>query len=117
MAMGGDVGGGNLETLHPVRQHQRHCVVLGGGVTAVSAGLIFTVHRCFEAEMQGEVVDRATHLGIGDHPDPVEGGIAGTEGPLHRVDHLDDLTALTDQGVIADLVVIIGVGGDEGVDR
>ena len=73
MAMGGDVGGRNLEAPHPVGQHQGGGVVLGAAVAAVAGTLVFAVQRRFEAEMQGKVVDRAPHLRVGDHPVAVEG--------------------------------------------
>lgn len=47
----------------------------------------------------------------------VEGRIARPEGPAGRVEHLDHLALESDQRVVAHLILIAGVGGDEGVDR
>ena len=66
--------------------------------------------------MQGEVVDRTAHLGIGDRPFALEGGVAGPEGAPGGIEHLHHLPVETHEGVIADLVLITGMGGEKGGD-
>ena len=67
--------------------------------------------------MQGKVVDRTAHRRVGDRPLAAKGGIAGAEGPLARVNELLDGPIETDQRVVADLVLIAGMGRAEGVER
>lgn len=63
--------------------------------------------------MKGKVVDRPPHLGIGDHPAAVEGGITSPEGPLAGIEYIDHLAIEANQGVITHLILIPGMGGLE----
>ena len=67
--------------------------------------------------MEGVIVDRSTHAAAGHRPASLEGGIAGTECTLGGIHRVEDRPVLPDQRVIAHLVVVVGMGGLEGVDR
>ena len=81
MAVGGDGLGGDGKPLHPIRQHYGQRIVLRPAVAAMAAPRMFPVDRRLQTQMQGKVVHRSPHLGIGHRPLPAKGGVAGTEGP------------------------------------
>ena len=47
----------------------------------------------------------------------MEGGVTGTEGALGRIHGVHHCPIQADQGVVAHLVIVVGMGGLEGVDR
>ena len=114
--MGGDVFGGDRKAPHPTGQLGGEGVVLGGGIATVGRVAVFPVEGRFQADVQGEIVDRAAHLGIGLYPATIEGGIARTKGPLGWIEHLHDRPILSNQAVVAHLVLIAGMGCSEGVN-
>ena len=114
--MGGDVCGGDPIAPHPTGQLGGEGVVLDGGIATVGWVAVLPVEGRFQADVQGEIVDRAAHLGIGLDPATIKSRIARTKGPLGWIEHLHDRTILTNQAVVADLVLIAGMGGSEGVN-
>ena len=67
--------------------------------------------------MQGEIVDRSSRLWISDDPFAIESGIAGSKGPLRGIKGLNNAAILANQHVVAHLVIILGMGSNEGIDR
>ena len=90
--------------------------LLGLFVATVARVVVFSIEGGFQAHMEGEIVDRATNFGIGDHPFTVESRVASSKGPLRRIQQLNYLPILTNEGVVADLVLIVGVRRSKGVD-
>ena len=78
--------------------------------------VVLAIEGRFQADVQGEVIDRATHLGVRYYPAAVEGRIASPEGPFGRIEHLHHRAIATNQGVVAHLIFIAGMGRHEGVD-
>jgi hypothetical protein len=83
----------------------------------VARGIIFSIKGGFEAEMQGEIINGPPHLWVGDDPFAMESRIAGTKSSVGRIKSLNDAAILANKHVITDLVIIMGMGSDEGIDR
>ena len=78
--------------------------------------VVLTIEGRFQADVQGEVINRASHLGVRYNPAAVEGRIASPKGPFGRIEHLHHRAIATNQGVVAHLIFIAGMGCYEGVD-
>ena len=114
--MGGDGSGGHVKTSEPVGQHQSQAVVLTGRVARVVQIQIFTIDRGLQADVQCEIVDTPLHRTVGHSPFTQERGKPSPIGPLQRIHKINHLAVQTDQGVIADLVLVPGMGCLECVD-